>query len=215
MITPMLDRLLKTIFLVALCIMTGCASSDTLRLYNSGFKAALLGPFDNRTAKPKDEVATLLVKKPPAFCDRIDGIDLIARQRLSKGSIGVNRLSKVEMLPGAHTVEIRYHQIISTNNRGSIEFRASIAPFVLSFDAEAGRVYRINAIERGEMNWAALIEDISESESKPILVAPKGGGIEFKTNLEDAMASKNIIADNISVAYPEGSKNTMPRQPSK
>ncbi|HVP07719.1 MAG TPA: hypothetical protein VMS71_07750 [Candidatus Acidoferrum sp.] len=87
-----------------------------------------------------DRVA-ILTTSESAIITRIDNF--------GKKHIGITADS-IEVLPGEHAVEVNYRSWKGSSNQ----------PVILTFNAEAGRVYRVEA-EAGYRQWTAKIIDIS------------------------------------------------------
>lgn len=186
---------LGIILMPGLTILTGCAAPhyDTLRLYESVWRAPFLPP-----TKTKEEVATLNIKHPSASVDLIDGINIGNRQFATKGMIGANRLALVEMLPGPRKVQISYREVIAYDSPpGTITYLVSATPHLHSFNAVAGRMYRITVKSNG-LTWESFIEDITMGETNLIIVSSQGKPTTDRSNTAEALRQIQQISEEAS-----------------
>ncbi len=91
-------------------------------------------------ARRSSEAVAIITTSDHAVLTRVDDI--------GQKHIAISADS-IEVLPGRHTVEVNYRSW-----KG-----ASGQPVVLTFDAEAGHVYRVD-VEAGYHQWSAKIVDI-------------------------------------------------------
>ena len=88
--------------------------------------------------KPRTEVAYIIMR-PPVYLDTVDGKTMQVR------NMALTDISRVELLPGRHTVSVLYSTYAGSYQTGTIKpviIRRSV-PLPLDFVAEAGHVYQI------------------------------------------------------------------------
>ena len=153
----------KNRFFCATCfviLLSSCAA-----MYNPSIWVGTKKFYDG-PEKPANETATLIVYRDGTSLLTVDGQD--ARYTLG-------RALKMDILPGWHKLAVTFY--ISTNvvDGGKVTNTTSSSDVVynLSFNAEAGHIYRVesivddtpenaNATMDGGKTWSAYIYDITE-----------------------------------------------------
>lgn len=126
-------------YLFVFLIMSGCSGPHVHKLYpNSGF-----------VDLPEKQIAILLIA-PPIQIDIVDFRNIPSKKGIYSGDS-----HRFELLPGQHTIFVRYWE---PTTRGE---RYSNNSIKLTFTALAGHKYRVKHSSGGK-TWNVWVEDVTE-----------------------------------------------------
>ncbi len=178
-------------------------------------------------SRPSEGVAMITIHHGPIYTDKLNGAPpKIDKSRLAKNTLlwgGILHFAMnvnpkiVEVIPGKQNLEVNFCIVTGSSQSGNTRtttYLHSIYPKTLSFDAQPGRVYRVNGKQEGN-NWSAWVEDFTGGKVSVVSSTGQGSDrAEFEEALQKAMSSGAISSDEITVTYPDGSQKKIPN-PSK
>ena len=207
--TRMMKNDIRTATVVAVCaVMLGNGCATTHRQYSG----------EDRS---RADVATITIRNSPIYTSRLNGAEpKTDKSRLWKETLlwggalhfALNVVPKVvAVVPGDQQLEVNFCLVTGSTRAGNTittHYLHSKHPKTLSFDARAGRAYRVNGRQEGN-DWSAYVEDVTDKGSN-VVCSVTDSSASFENALQKAMADGDISTDEITITYPDGSKKTIP-----